>query len=106
MEARNCQNCKNDFIIEPEDFDFYNKINIPIPHIAPMERIKNRINKLLPFKLFDRTCQCMGKNDGIYNNTGTHFHEENPCGKVIQTPYNPNSPELIYCEDCYKQEMI
>ncbi len=101
-----CEQSGKAYRITEQELDFYRKMNIPIPHIAPMERIKNRINKLLPFKLFDRTCQCMGKNDGIYNNTGTHFHEENPCGKVIQTPYNPDSPELIYCEDCYKQEMI
>lgn len=28
-ETRNCQNCKNNFTIEPEDFDFYEKIKVP-----------------------------------------------------------------------------
>lgn len=30
-ENRICQNCKNDFIIEPEDFVFYEKIKVPPP---------------------------------------------------------------------------
>ena len=29
-ETRNCQNCKNDFQIEPGDFDFYAKIGVCI----------------------------------------------------------------------------
>ncbi|MFA6585755.1 MAG: hypothetical protein WCS86_01170 [Candidatus Paceibacterota bacterium] len=30
-ETRNCQNCKKDFIIEPEDFNFYEKLKVPAP---------------------------------------------------------------------------
>lgn len=30
-ETRVCQNCKNSFLIEPEDFDFYKKIQVPAP---------------------------------------------------------------------------
>ncbi len=26
-----CQNCHQEFIIEPEDFDFYEKIQVPAP---------------------------------------------------------------------------
>jgi len=32
METRNCQNCKKDFIIELDDFGFYEKIKVPIPN--------------------------------------------------------------------------
>jgi len=28
-ETKNCQNCKNDFTIEPDDFSFYEKIKVP-----------------------------------------------------------------------------
>ena len=27
-----CQNCKKDFLIEPNDFGFYEKIKVPLPH--------------------------------------------------------------------------
>ena len=31
QETKSCQNCKNDFIIEPDDFAFYDKIKVPPP---------------------------------------------------------------------------
>lgn len=31
METRNCQNCKENFIIESDDFAFYDKIKVPPP---------------------------------------------------------------------------
>ncbi len=34
-EMRNCQNCKKQFVIEPEDFAFYEKIKVPPPTFCP-----------------------------------------------------------------------
>jgi hypothetical protein len=34
-ETKNCQNCKNDFTIESEDFKFYEKIKVPPPTWCP-----------------------------------------------------------------------
>lgn len=31
LEIKICQNCKNRFIIEPEDFAFYEKIGVSAP---------------------------------------------------------------------------
>ena len=31
QETKTCQNCKAQFIIEPDDFTFYEKINVPPP---------------------------------------------------------------------------
>ncbi|KKU51453.1 MAG: hypothetical protein UX74_C0027G0022, partial [Parcubacteria group bacterium GW2011_GWA2_47_10b] len=28
-ETKTCQNCKNSFTVEPEDFGFYEKIKVP-----------------------------------------------------------------------------
>ena len=30
-EVRICQNCKTEFTIEPEDFDYYKKMSVPPP---------------------------------------------------------------------------
>jgi len=43
METRNCQNCKEDFTIEPDDFGFYEKIKVPPPTFCPQCRYKRRI---------------------------------------------------------------
>ena len=42
METKNCQNCKKDFIIEPEDFNFYQKMKVPPPTFCPLCRAQRR----------------------------------------------------------------
>jgi hypothetical protein len=42
-ETKNCQNCKKNFIIESEDFNFYEKIKVPPPTFCPECRYKRRI---------------------------------------------------------------
>ncbi len=42
-ETRTCQNCKNDFIIEPDDFTFYEKIKVPPPTWCPDCRVIRRM---------------------------------------------------------------
>jgi len=44
MEARNCQNCKNSFNIEPDDFSFYEKIKVPPPTFCPECRRQRRFS--------------------------------------------------------------
>ena len=43
-ENRTCQNCKNDFTIEPDDFSFYEKIKVPPPTFCPECRMIRRFN--------------------------------------------------------------
>lgn len=42
-EIKNCQNCKKDFTIEPEDFNFYEKIKVPSPTFCPECRMMRRM---------------------------------------------------------------
>jgi hypothetical protein len=42
-ETRNCRNCKKDFIINPDDFDFYSKVKVPPPTWCPECRFKRRM---------------------------------------------------------------
>ncbi len=41
-EKRNCQNCKNPFTVEPEDFAFYQKMAVPPPTFCPECRMIRR----------------------------------------------------------------
>jgi hypothetical protein len=52
METKTCQNCKNDFIIEPDDFSFYEKIKVPSPTFCPMCRAERRLTFRNERKLF------------------------------------------------------
>jgi len=57
-----CQNCKNDFTIEPEDFNFYEKIKVPPPTFCPECRMIRRMTWRNERSLFHRTCDFSGKN--------------------------------------------
>ncbi len=43
QETKNCQNCKKDFVIEPEDFSFYEKMKVPAPTFCPECRAIRRM---------------------------------------------------------------
>ena len=51
-ETRNCQNCKKDFTIEPEDFNFYEKIKVPPPTFCHLCRAQRRLAFRNERKLF------------------------------------------------------
>jgi len=42
QENRTCQNCKDEFVVEPEDFQFYEKVQVPPPTFCPMCRFQRR----------------------------------------------------------------
>lgn len=60
METRNCQNCKKDFNIEPDDFSFYEKIKVPPPTFCWRCRAIRRMAFRNMRHLFARTCSATG----------------------------------------------
>ncbi len=81
--AIQCENTQKPFKIIPQELKFYRENNIPIPHLHPDERHKERMKLRNPRKLYDRKC--------------------NKCEKHIQTTYSPDRLEIVYCEECYLQ---
>ena len=80
-ENRICQNCKKDFIIETEDFNFYEKIKGPPPTFCPECRMIRRLRARNERALFKTNC-------GL-------------CGKSTVTMYNPQNQFVVYCNSCY-----
>lgn len=97
MENKICQNCKNSFIIEPDDFSFYEKIKVPPPTFCPECRHYQRNKFRNPMKLWHRSCMC----DKI-----NHLHGNEHCDVKFETSYSPDRPEIVYCEKCYQQEVL
>ncbi|MEW6617521.1 MAG: hypothetical protein AB1333_03855 [Patescibacteria group bacterium] len=62
QEKRNCQNCKGEFIVEDEDFQFYKKIEVPPPTFCPDCRIQRRLSYKNERTLYRRTCDKCKKN--------------------------------------------
>lgn len=83
-ETRTCQNCKSAFIIEPEDFDFYEKVKVPPPTFCPECRAQRRMTWRNERSLYKREC-------GL-------------CKKSIISIYKPQSPYTVYCHTCFRSD--
>ena len=70
-ETKQCQNCKKDFTIEPDDFAFYEKMKVPAPTWCPECRFQRRMSWRNEWK-FMRKKDVHGKE--IFSN----FHEDSP----------------------------
>src|SRR3989338_8176979 len=58
-----CQNCKKDFTIESEDFNFYEKIKVPPPSWCPECRLVRRLVWRNEHSLFRRKNGAPGRID-------------------------------------------
>jgi hypothetical protein len=110
----NCnEQCTTAFKIIPQELEFYRKMNLPLPRLCPNCRHYQRIKQRNPLKLWHRKCMCEGKESGTskqelgykYQNTITHTHGNQPCLNEFETTYAPERPEIVYCEQCYQQEV-
>ncbi len=81
MENKNCQNCKKDFTIEPEDLNFYQKIDVPLPTFCSECRMQRRMAWLNFSALYKRPCDL--------------------CKKEHISMYHPDASVTVYCPDCW-----
>lgn len=90
------EQCTEVFKITLSEFQFYKKMNLPLPHFCPNCRHFQRLKERNPLKLWHRQCMC----DKI-----NHFHGAEKCKVEFETSYAPERPEIVYCEKCYQQEV-
>lgn len=64
-ETRRCQNCKKEFTIEPEDFAFYERIQVPPPTWCPECRSMRRMTWRNEKMLYKRKCGAPGHAEDI-----------------------------------------
>ncbi|MCX6723080.1 MAG: hypothetical protein NT094_03350 [Candidatus Staskawiczbacteria bacterium] len=84
QETRQCQNCKQDFIIEPDDFDFYEKMKVPAPTFCPECRLQRRLAWKNERSLYKVDC--------------------NLCGATVFAMHSKDAPFPIYCMDCWESD--
>ena len=80
-ETRKCQNCKNEFIIEPDDFGFYEKIKVPPPTFCPECRLQRRLMWRNERTFYQRQCDL--------------------CKKNIISSFTREQPFPVYCQKCW-----
>lgn len=91
-----CLSCTKNYNVTVEEFAFYKREKIPLPRFCPDCRELKRVGLRLPRKLETRSCMCEKEN---------HEHQDF-CQNVFETAYNKERPGTVYCEDCYKQEVL
>jgi hypothetical protein len=99
--------CTTAFKVIPQELQFHKKLNLPLPYLCPNCRHYERLRSKNPLKLWHDSCECAGpgsKNEA-YQNTGSHFHDGETCPNTFETPYAPSRPEIVYCEQCYQNEV-
>ncbi len=62
QETKQCQNCKQDFVIEPDDFQFYEKMKVPPPTFCPECRMARRLSWRNERVLHHSKCVATGVN--------------------------------------------
>ena len=80
-ETKTCQNCKNDFTIEPDDFSFYEKIKVPAPTFCSECRLIRRLICREDRSLYKNKC--------------------NNCGKDLISIFFDKNNINVYCSDCW-----
>lgn len=80
-ETKACQNCKTDFTIEPEDFQFYERIQVPPPTECPNCRLQRRFSFRNERSLYKRKCDL--------------------CGENIIAMHSAEKPYKVYCPSCF-----
>ena len=103
-----CTKCKKAFRIIKQELEFLRRERISLPRYCVDCRHFLRTAQRLPSKLFRRQCQCAGvaSENGVYQNIGGHFHSSEKCANEFETSYSPDRKEIIYCEQCYQQEVM
>ncbi|MFH0928432.1 MAG: hypothetical protein V1821_03085 [bacterium] len=108
LHAGKCnEQCTLGFKIIPAELAFYRKKNIALPRLCFNCRQYERLAARNPFKLWKRKCNCAGSgsDNAIYKNQNSHPHGAGRCQNQFQTSFAPDRPEIIYCEECYQQEI-
>ena len=99
--------CTYAFKFIPQEIDFYKRHKLPLPRLCHNCRHYRRFRQLTPLRLWPRSCGCAGKtsDNGLYNNTAVHPHQNNHCFNEFDTAYSPDRKEIVYCEKCYQEEV-
>ncbi len=94
-DKRTNDRCATAFKITEREFEFYKRFTIPLPRQCYQCRHKTRFAKRNPLHLWTR--MCMNPNSPVY---------DGPCQNSFQTSYAPERKEKVYCDDCYKREVL
>ena len=80
-ETKQCQNCKQEFVITADDFGFYKKIKVPAPTFCPDCREQRRLAFRNERYLYKRKCDL--------------------CSQEVISRVSPDKKYPMYCIKCW-----
>ena len=80
--------CTTAYRITTDELQFYKQKGLPLPRKCPNCRHYERLAYRNQNRLYTRTCM---------------FPD---CGSMFETTYAPDQTEKVYCETCYKREVL
>lgn len=110
-EVIGCSSCGKGFRIVPTELQFLRRFAIPLPRACFNCRHSARVilRNPYPHRWYASACQCIGptSKNGAYKNHSQHAHHASgPCPNTFESSYSPDKPDIIYCEQCYQQEVV
>lgn len=85
-EVIRCAQCKGAYQIIPGELVLLRRFGFPLPRECFWCRNRRRFLRLNPPRFYRRACA--------------------KCKKEIITAYDPEKPEIVYCESCYLSEVV
>ncbi len=83
-EKRVCQNCKKEFVVEDDDFTFYEKMQVPPPTWCPECRFIRRSVFRNEYNLYKDNCA--------------------RCKNSVVTMFRPSPAHIVYCNSCWHSD--
>ncbi|MDD5750821.1 MAG: hypothetical protein PHU56_04260, partial [Candidatus Pacebacteria bacterium] len=83
QENKVCQNCKKEFVVEPDDSEFYEKIKVPAPTFCPECRMLRRM---------------------MWRNERALYKREDDFGKSIVAVFSPDKPYKVYEQNHWRSD--
>ena len=80
-ENKICTQCKNQFVIESEDFGYYEKFGVQTPQLCPLCRAQRRLTFRNERVFYKRPCD--------------------KCKRDVISMYSPNKPYTVWCYECW-----
>lgn len=91
-----CQSCQRNYKITKQELRVYRDRELPIPKQCPDCRHLARKALRNPRHLWHRQCMC---DRAGHDHTGR-------CSIQFETTYAPERTESVYCEQCYRAEIV
>jgi len=86
-EIIECSLCRKAYRFTSAEIIFLRRFNLPLPDKCFECRLKRRLARMNPMRLWHRKCMKEG------------------CQNEFETSYAPDRSEIIYCESCYNKEV-